>query len=113
MMQMRIEKRFPPLECAVSNNPVDALAMPLDDFALILVDLDMPEMDGAEFLSSACGRGHVDRCRVIVHSSHDAADLHDRFDMGQCLAVINKLDPDQQAALDLILADLAKKDRSP
>ncbi|RMG15957.1 MAG: DNA-binding response regulator [Deltaproteobacteria bacterium] len=108
LLARRIEARHRNLRCQVCSSPTDALEVLSEDYALLLVDLDMPELDGAEFLEAAVAAG-VPRSRIVIHSSHTAEDLHARFDLGECLAVINKLDRAQQAALDLILAEVDRR----
>ncbi len=105
LLARRIEARHRNLRCQVCASPRDALEVLSTDYALLLVDLDMPELDGAEFLEAAVEAG-IPRSRIVIHSSHSADDLHGRFAIGDCLAVINKLDRRQQEALDLILSEV-------
>lgn len=83
-------------------DPVAALREMRPDVDLLLVDLEMPVVDGRKFLEFAAVRG-VDRRRAMIVSARDAEDLHRLFPMGTCLAVINKEDPPQQAAFLMIL----------
>jgi CheY-like chemotaxis protein len=88
-------------------DPVAALRAMSPDIALLLLDLEMPVIDGRKFLEFAVARG-VDRRRVIIVSARDADNLHEIFPMGACLAVINKEDPPQQEACLMIIESLLR-----
>ena len=88
-------------------DPVAALREVRPDITLLLVDLEMPVLDGRKFLEFAAARG-VDRRRVMIVSARDADDLHDLFPMGACLAVINKEDRPQQEAFLMIIESLLR-----
>lgn len=100
--------RFPGLEVATCSEPINCLADISPELDLLLVDLEMPGLDGAKILSYATSRG-VDKNRIIILSGRDADYLHDRFPMGSCLAVLNKYEKNQQAVLDMIFSSLQKK----
>jgi len=104
----RQRRRHPELDFVISQSPVDALKKLSESFDLVIADLDMPEMDGRAFFEAACRSG-FDARRVVIHSATSATDLHRRFQLGECLAVINKLDPKQQAVLDMILDNLCAR----
>lgn len=89
-------------------DPVAALREVRTDIALLLVDLEMPVLDGKKFLEFAAQKG-VDRRRVVIISARDAEDLHRIFPQGDCLAVINKEDPPQQRAFLMILESFMRK----
>lgn len=99
--------RHPGLAFEVCNSPREALGRLRENFTLIIVDLHMPEMDGRAFVRAAVAAG-VDAKRMVVHSAYTADELHDRFSLGECLAVINKLERKQKAVLDLILDSVAQ-----
>jgi CheY-like chemotaxis protein len=88
-------------------DPVAALREMRQDIALLLVDLEMPVVDGRKFLEFAVARG-VDRRRVMIVSAREADHLHEIFPMGACLAVINKEDPPQQEAFQMIIESLLR-----
>jgi hypothetical protein len=52
----------------------------------------------------------VSKNRIIILSGRDADYLHERFPMGSCLAVLNKLEAQQENALDMIFSSLEQKD---
>ncbi len=85
-------------------------AMPGIDHSvdLLLLDLEMPMIDGRKFLEFAVSRG-VDRRRIIVASGRHADLLHDLFPTGDCLAVINKTEPKQQEAFLMILDGVMRR----
>jgi len=75
---------------------------------LLLLDWEMPDMDGVEVLDAARNAG-VDLKRIIITSSHPADRLHEVFDDAGCLAVIEKAEPEQQAAFMMILDSIMKR----
>lgn len=88
--------------------PLNAITRIDSTVDLLIVDLEMPHMDGKKFLEFAIGRG-VDRRRVIVTSARDAEELHRIFPAGSCLAVMNKTEPRQREAFAMILDSLMKR----
>jgi CheY-like chemotaxis protein len=78
------------------------------DIHLMLLDWEMPGLDGAAVLEHARSRG-VNLKRVIISSSHTAEELHRAFDASGCLAVIEKTEPEQQAAFMMILDSIMKR----
>ena len=60
----------------------------------------------AGFLLLAAG---VNPKRIIITSSHTADRLHEEFDCTPCLAVIEKAEPEQQAAFMMILDSIMKR----
>ena len=69
---------------------------------LLLVDLEMPVLDGRSVARFAKERG-VSEKRIVIVSGHDADELHRLFPQGACLAVINKTEAQQQSAFLMIL----------
>lgn len=88
--------------------PLDALAAIDATIDLMVVDLEMPHIDGKKFLGYAIERG-VDRRRVIVTSGRDAEELHRVFPVGSCLAVMNKTEPRQREAFTMIADSIMKR----
>ena len=88
--------------------PLNALSRIDASIDLLIVDLEMPHMDGKKFLEFAIERG-VSRSRVIVTSGRDADDLHTIFPAGSCLAVMNKTEPKQREAFTMILDSIMKR----
>ena len=74
----------------------------------MLLDWEMPEMDGTEVLAAARAAG-VNLKRIIITSSHPAERLHEVFDDSGCLAVIEKAEPEQQAAFLMILDSIMRR----
>ncbi|ANQ49513.1 response regulator transcription factor [Flammeovirga yaeyamensis] len=52
----------------IVNNPIEALGMRLNEFDIILVDMDMPEMKGYEFINKA--RLNYDDQKYLIVSMH-------------------------------------------
>ena len=90
------------------SHPYDALPKIDDTIDLLIVDLEMPGMDGKKFVEYARQRG-VPAQRIVVTSSHSAEELHQRFRIGETIAVINKTDPKQQEAFLMILDSVVRK----
>lgn len=84
------------------QDPVAALSRLGPDVDLLLVDLEMPVLDGRSVARFAKERGVSER-RIVIVSGHDADELHRLFPQGACLAVINKTEAQQQSAFLMIL----------
>jgi len=65
-------------------------------------------MDGMEVFEKAIEAG-VNPKRIIISSSHPAERLHEAFDSTACLAVIEKVEPEQQAAFMMILDSIMRR----
>jgi CheY-like chemotaxis protein len=90
------------------THPYDALPKIDDSIDLLIVDLEMPGMDGKKFVEYARMKGLSPR-RIVVTSSHSADVLHQRFRIGEAIAVINKTEPKQQEAFLMILDSVMRK----
>jgi len=106
-----IRDNFPKIAVLTCDDPVHCLASITVDLDLLLVDLEMPGLDGAKVLSYAVSKG-LDRNRIIIFSGRDADYLHKRFPMGSCLGVLNKFEAKQQEVLDMIFAALQDRGSS-
>ncbi len=90
------------------TDPEEAVPGMAPDIHLLLLDWEMPEMDGKEVLEVAKEAG-VNLKRVIITSGHSADRLHEEFDDSGCLAVIEKTEPEQQAAFLMILDSIMRR----
>jgi len=90
------------------SDPRAAIEAFRPDIHLMLLDWEMPELDGQAVLEEARERG-VNLKRVIITSGHPADRLHEAFDRSGCLAVIEKSEPEQQAAFLMILDSIMKR----
>ena len=90
------------------SHPYDALPKIDATIDLLIVDLEMPGMDGKKFVDYARQKG-VPARRIVVTSSHSADELHERFRIGETIAVINKTDPKQQEAFLMILDSVMRR----
>jgi len=103
-----VQERYPELTVETCDDPVHCLASITTDLDLLLVDLEMPGLDGTKILSYATSIG-VNKNRIIILSGRDAGYLHKKFPMGSCLGVLNKFEDNQKAVLDMIFNSLRKK----
>ncbi len=90
------------------GDPITAIPHFGPDVDVLLLDLEMPLMDGCKLAELAKQRGVACR-RIVILSGHDADELHRLFPPNSCLAVINKTDPNQQNAFQMILDSLVLK----
>ena len=90
------------------TDPAEAVLAMAPDIHLLLLDWEMPEMNGKEVLAVARDGG-VNLKRVIITSGHSADRLHEEFDDSGCLAVIEKAEPEQQAAFLMILDSIMRR----
>jgi len=90
------------------TDPAEAALAMAPDIHLLLLDWEMPEMNGKEVLAAARDGG-VNLKRVIITSGHSADRLHEEFDDSGCLAVIEKAEPEQQAAFLMILDSIMRR----
>ena len=91
------------------TDPIRALGFIDDSISLLMLDLEMPSMDGRKLLDHAVAKG-VNPLRIVIVSGRDADDLHRLFPQGSCLAVVNKEDPHQQRAFRMIVDSIMKKE---
>lgn len=104
-----MEERFGEMaKVETYRHPYDALPAIDGSIDLLVVDLEMPGMDGQKFVNYAREKGVTSR-RIIVTSSHSSDELHERFRIGETLAVINKTEARQQEAFMMILDSIMKK----
>ncbi len=96
------------VEVETYDHPYNALPIIDDKIDLLIVDLEMPGMDGQKFVSYARQKGVLPK-RIIVTSSHPADELHQRFRIGETIAVINKTEPSQQEAFLMILDSVMRR----
>ena len=90
------------------SHPYDALPKIDETIDLLIVDMEMPGMDGKKFVDYARQK-NVPARRIVVTSSHSADELHERFRIGETIAVINKTDPKQQEAFMMILDSVMRR----
>jgi CheY-like chemotaxis protein len=90
------------------KHPYDALPKVDATIDLLIVDLEMPGMDGKKFVDYARQKGLSPR-RIIVTSSHSADELHQRFRIGETIAVVNKTEAKQQEAFLMIIDSIIRR----
>lgn len=84
------------------QDPLEALPTLGPDVSLLMVDLDLPLFGGRKVFELAKERG-VPMRRIVILSERPAEDLHELFPHDVCLAVVNKVEPQQQSAFLMIL----------
>ena len=108
-LREQIRSLYPLLAVVTCTDPFQALAIlkagPVD---LLLVDLEMPVLDGSKIISYAVSIG-MDKNRIVILSGRDSDYLHEQFPMGTCLAVLNKYEAKQKAVLDMIFSSMQRK----
>ena len=90
------------------SHPYDALPKIDASIDLLIVDLEMPGMDGQKFVTYARQKGLTAR-QIVVTSSHSADELHQRFRIGETIAVIQKTEAKQQEAFLMILDGVMRR----
>lgn len=108
LLEAYVRERCPTLRVETCDDPVRGLASITADLDLLILDLEMPGLDGGQVLAYAVRKG-LSKCRVIILSGRDSDYLHARFPMGTCLAVLNKYEARQRAVLDMIFDALGRK----
>lgn len=104
-----IADNFPLLQVDICNNPLAGLhSIKNGCYDLMLIDLEMPSMDGLKLLKFAVGSG-MDKNRIVILSGRDADFLHEICPMGTCLAVLNKFEVRQKSVLDMVFSSLHRK----
>ena len=104
-----IGESYPLLLVEVCSAPLKSLKMIQDGgFDLLLIDLEMPTIDGAKIFKYATDAG-FNKNRIVILSGRDADYLHEHFPLGTCLAVLNKYETKQKAVLEMIFTSLQRK----
>ena len=87
------------------TNPLDAFPYFKPSVGLLMIDWIMPDIDGKQVLAEAKKRG-VNPQKIIMMSVRSADLLHENFEQGKCLAVIEKNEPHQLGALLQIMDEM-------
>ena len=104
-----ISERYPArVDVETYSHPYDALPKVDQSIDLLIVDLEMPGMDGRKFVDYARQKG-VSPKRIVVTSSRPAEVLHEYFRIGETIAVVNKTEPKQQEAFLMILDSIMRR----
>ncbi|RMF46526.1 MAG: response regulator [Deltaproteobacteria bacterium] len=109
-LEQTIAEGYPSLEVVSHTDPLKALRDINDEVDLMLIDLEMPGMDGTKLLHYARSQG-ISKSRIIILSGREADDLHRIFPMGTCLAVLNKHEARQKEVLRMVLQSMETRCR--
>jgi CheY-like chemotaxis protein len=90
------------------TDPLKGLAGLQTDIDLLIVDLEMPMIDGKKFLQFALQKG-VDRKKIIIASFRTAEELHSKFQLSEVLAVMDKNEAEQQKVFVMITDSIMRK----
>jgi CheY-like chemotaxis protein len=90
------------------QDPIAALPRLGPDVDLLLVDLELPVLDGKKLAAMARDRGVLCK-RIVILSGRDADELHAMFPRESCLAVVNKTEPQQQSGFLMILDSIVRR----
>ncbi|MBU5613099.1 response regulator transcription factor [Geomonas azotofigens] len=108
-LKEKIQALYPLLDVITCTEPLLALTiLRQGKVDLLLVDLEMPTLDGSKIFSYALSVG-IDKNRIVILSGRDSDYLHEQFPMGTCLAVLNKYEAKQKAVLDMIFSSMQRK----
>ena len=104
-----VARQYPGINMAACNDPLEALRLlQQNSYALILIDVEMPVMDGRKLLKFSLQAG-IEPSRIIMLSGHTADYLHKVCPAGSCLAVLNKFEIRQREVLDMVFTSLSAK----
>jgi CheY-like chemotaxis protein len=90
------------------TDPLKGLAGLQTNVDLLIVDLEMPMIDGKKFLQFALQKG-VDRKKIIITSFRTAEELHAKFQLSEVLAVMDKNEAEQQKVFVMITDSIMRK----
>jgi DNA-binding NarL/FixJ family response regulator len=90
------------------TDPLKGLVVLSPNIDLLIVDLEMPTIDGKKFLGYARQKG-MDHRRIIITSFRSAEILHQKFQLSDCLAVIDKNEPEQQKVFAMIADSIVNR----
>jgi CheY-like chemotaxis protein len=108
-LREKIQALYPLLDVETCTDPFQALVvLKRETVDLLLVDLEMPLLDGTKIVNFAVSLG-LDKNRIVILSGRDSDYLHEQFPMGTCLAVLNKYEAKQKAVLDMIFSSMQRK----
>ena len=110
MMEFFQERYGDKVSVQTYTDPMKGLAVLTPNIDLLIVDLEMPRIDGKKFLSFATQKG-VDKKRIIIASFQNAEFLHQKFQLSECLAVMDKNEPEQQKVFTMIADSIIRKER--
>jgi CheY-like chemotaxis protein len=108
MMRLLKERYGDDVNVESYTDPLKGLAVLSPSIDLLIVDLEMPLIDGKKFLYFAKQKG-MDHRRIVIASFRTAEELHEKFQLSDCLAVINKNEPEQQKVLTMITDSIVRK----
>ena len=107
-MKRYVEERFPGIKTLTCQDPMEGIRLIDPTLDLLIIDLEMPAIDGKKLLSYAISLG-IDKKKIIIISGLEADYLHEAIPTGYCLCVLNKNEAKQREVLDMVLSSVEKK----
>ena len=95
--------------CTEAQNGAEALNMLNEDISLIVLDLDMPVMNGFEFINSMNGLGNYGDVPIIIFSGMELNDEQRNELMARAAGIIGKNELNQEETLRGLLQGIVGK----
>jgi len=106
LLKNEIEKHYDCFNIVTVNNAGEIIPLLQKNFELLIVDCEMPQLNGKKILKYAKEMG-IPYYKIVIVSSKNAEELHKHFKKGEVLSVINKTDVNQMNALYMIIENIS------
>jgi len=104
-----INSEYPVLTAEICGEPDKAYKLIKDGKNdLLILDMEIGEGEGAKIYHFAMEEG-IDKSRIVIISDKEPDTIRQFFPTGTCLAVLNKREPKQKEALDMVLTSIQRK----
>ncbi len=106
LLKNKIEKQYDCFNIVTIDNAVEIIPLLQKNFELLIVDWEMPQLNGKKILNYTKKIG-IPYYKIVIVSSKNAEELHKHFKKGEVLSVINKTDVNQMNALYMIIENIS------